>query len=1042
MIDIALLPVTVAQIPKIEILSIVSAIVGLIWIFVNLYMFYPLLHSLVPSRFRSRSYTHIIDADSSVPSSPPVFDILIPAYKEGDVIHKAITSVRNAEYPADSINLIVLTEPDDTETRDALSELADEYRFTTVVVHDEYPGEPNKPRALNYGFERTSGDIVGVVDAENMIAPGLFAKASEAINAEGCDYVQGRVDMTNEDDGWINTLFRAEYGHWYNYIVPAHFRTSYPIPLSGTTCFFSREALSAISDYRIQRYEEQEWVSMHTSESSTSESSPQIGQTTSESVAFDGSGEPDSGVCLPWHPENVTEDFELGLLLWEKGYELGLVKSVTSEESPLEVDAWLKQRTRWQKGKVQTFLQYLRHPPTEIGSKFHVLWQSVLPHLGPINILGFVFLVIIANGIRWTPGPIATTVLRIALLFIPVVAFTYVYGYWTTSDASIYRRGARALIVFVTLPLYWLLQWIADLRALKQVYVGDLHWEKTTHLTDDDRQEDLGPIERVIDIVYRGRLLLPVIALGLFLRLFRIGKESYWLDEIYSVVYRGQMPVQRILLLTQESHPPLYYVLLHYWTALLGTTPNAARSLSAIFGVGAIVAAYFLGKELFDHEAGLIVALLLAVSTFHIHQSRTVRMYTLLVLLTLISTYFFWRLVRTRSYSMAIWYVFTTWLLALSHLFAVFVVVAQNIYVITCWVISRESSPPLSLRYWFTIQSVVGLLALPWILLLSGRVLRVATGTGKGNIGWIQPPSLSYLVETVLVYFGHPNFYPIMAGNETTTIVSAVVAVLVVLIVIVTSISTRSTPWGKSGLRVLDAHEQYLLVLLIGTSAVIPLVLSYFLTPIFVIRNTIIASVALYFLFAGSLIRLRNAHIRYAIVALTVSAAIFTGATYIHADTEERWEQVVDTVDSQTDSSDLVILHPSWINTTFAYYTGEKDSAIMSVPQGETVRFTDGSTDRSVESDRLIHSPETIWVINYGSASIDSKPLLDTLRRSRYHHVSYTRTGIIEVYMFVSPEHDAEEGVSNETARGIETNKDRWVVDGNRATIRNGGEKA
>jgi cellulose synthase/poly-beta-1,6-N-acetylglucosamine synthase-like glycosyltransferase/uncharacterized membrane protein len=1008
------------RIPEIDVLSIISAVLGLIWIMVNLYMFYPLVRSLLPDRFRSQSFTHIVNADRSVPSSPPSFDILIPAYKESDVIHQAIASVRNAEYPNEHVNLVVLTEPGDTETRDALSKLADEYRFTTLVVPEEYPGEPNKPRALNYGFERTVGDIVGVIDAENIIAPGLFAKASEAVTDGGCDYVQGRVDMVNEDDGWINTLFRAEYGHWYNYIVPAHFRASYPIPLSGTTCFFSRDALSEISDCRIQKYgipwndHEREWLSTPTPERDS-----QSDHITSEPVAFDGSGVTEGSGCLPWNPENVTEDFELGLFLWDEGYELGLVKSFTEEESPLDVDAWLKQRTRWQKGKVQTFLQYLRNPPSEIDSKFHILWQSVLPHLGPINVLGVVFLLLIANMIPWSPGPVAAIILIITLFFIPVVMFVYVYGYWTTSDVSLRYRGFRAFIVFVSLPLYWLLQWIADIRALKQVYVGDLHWEKTTHLAQDEKlQQDLGTIDRIAVIVYRSRLLLPVVAVGLFFRLFRLGEQSYWLDEIYSVVYRGQMPVRRILLLTQESHPPLYYVLLHYWTGFFGTSPSSARLLSAIFGVGSIIAIYFLGKTLFDREAGLIVALLLAVSTFHIHQSRTARMYSLLVLLAIISTYFFWRLVRTRSYSMAIWYVVTTGLLALTHLFAVFVVVAQNVYVLTRWISSRESSPPISLRYWFTIQSVVGLLALPWILLLGGRILRVATGAGEGNIGWIRPPSLSYLIETVLVYFGHPNFYPIMGGTELTTIVSAGMAILAILVVFATSVSMQIDPWGDSGLRISDIHEQYLLVLLFGMSAVIPLVLSYLLTPVFVIRNTIIASVALYLLIAGSLVRLPNAHIRYAMVALMVSAALFTSVTYLHTDTEEKWEQVIENVDAQTDSSDLIILHPSWINTTFAYYTndGSSDSenpTVMSVSRSQTVQFADTSTKSgrmipkitNTKPDRLIHAPDTIWVINYGSASINSKPLLETLRQSRYRHVSYTRTGIIEVYVFVSPEH-------------------------------------
>jgi cellulose synthase/poly-beta-1,6-N-acetylglucosamine synthase-like glycosyltransferase/uncharacterized membrane protein len=1009
------------DLPRIDVLSVFAVLFGIVWIVVNIYMFYPLIRSWVLRWIRSHQRIHVTDATLTEQTDLSTIDLLIPAYKEGEVIDQAVSSVRNAEYPQENVNLIVLTEPGDSDTRDALEDIDTEYQFTTIVVPDEYPGDPNKPRALNFGFELTEGDIVGVIDAENEIAPGLFAKVNKAITEKGCDYTQGRVDMVNEQDGWLNTLFRAEYGYWYNYIIPAHFSAGYPIPLSGTTCFFARDVMYDISEFRIQKYgrpwstQEQDWFSDNRPEQYLPDNRP-----TREPVRSDGSGNVEFDGYAPWNPKNVTEDFELGLSLWTQGYELGLVKSITTEESPLETDPWIKQRTRWQKGKLQTFLQYLHQPPRTISAKFHVLWQSVLPHLGPINVLGVIFLLIIANLIPWSPGTYATILLTIATLFIPIVALVHVYGYWTTSDAPVHLRMLRACIVFAALPVYWLLQWTADVRALKQIYVGDLHWEKTSHLgQNDDLAPDGDIVDRLVAIVYHSRLLIPVLAVGMFLRVFRLGFRSYWLDEIYSVVYRGSMPVQQILTMTQESHPPLYYVFLHYWMQFFGTSPTATRLLSAIFGMGAIIAIYFFAMELFNREAGLIAAILLAVSTFHVHQSRTTRMYELLVLLAIVSTYFFWRMIRERSYSMTLWYIVSTWLLVLTHLFAVFVVIAQNFYVITLWLKTRNTSHSPSLRYWFSIQTITGLLAVPWIILLSDRVLQVATGSGESNIGWIQPPSLSYLIETFLVYFGHPNYYPIMAGTSLTTAVAICVIWLTVLVSLITIVSVQINPIeSRVNVQVPDMREKYLLFVLFVTSVGVPFVLSYLIVPVYVIRNTIIGSVAIYLFIAGSLVRLRSKHLRYVVVGMFVISGIITGATYMHADTEEQWEQVIDRIETNATSSDLVILHPSWINTTFKYYSTHEGYTVMDIPRGETVHISDNSirprrlaeTDTGVRTDTGVSNrsqsrlPTKIWVLNYAGGSINSEPLLSVLHQSRYHAEKYARYGIIEIYVFVLSE--------------------------------------
>src|SRR6056297_1890299 len=231
---------------------------GLAWLVTNIYNYYPVARGgigrLVTGETNGEiSFVGTDTIEFSDSSMRPTIDVFVPAYDEADVIHQSIKSIRNTAYPQEKLSLTVLLEPDDDATIARVKELAAEIDLALCIVPADYPGSPNKPRALNYGFEQTDGDIVGIVDAENVVSENLFDRVSKAIVAEQHDYVQGIVDMVNEEDGWKNLLFRAEYGYWYRFILPAFKRLGFPIPLSGTTCFFRRDVLDDISTKRTER---------------------------------------------------------------------------------------------------------------------------------------------------------------------------------------------------------------------------------------------------------------------------------------------------------------------------------------------------------------------------------------------------------------------------------------------------------------------------------------------------------------------------------------------------------------------------------------------------------------------------------------------------------------------------------------------------------------------------------------------------------------------------------------------------------------------
>ena len=126
-------------------------------------------------------------------------------------------------------------------------------------------------------------------------------------------------------------------------------------------------------------------------------------------------------------------------------------------------------------------------------------------------------------------------------------------------------------------------------------------------------------------------LILFITLAGGFLRVLLIGAKGMWLDETFSVwVASHSVPDMLRWIARIDPHPPLYYLLLHYWVAHYGDTPYYVRLFSALFSTITIPIIYLIGKRLSGAVVGLAAAVFLTVSPFHIYFAQEARMYTLL----------------------------------------------------------------------------------------------------------------------------------------------------------------------------------------------------------------------------------------------------------------------------------------------------------------------------------------------------------------------------------------------------------------------------
>ncbi|MBI3286892.1 MAG: glycosyltransferase family 39 protein, partial [Chloroflexi bacterium] len=179
--------------------------------------------------------------------------------------------------------------------------------------------------------------------------------------------------------------------------------------------------------------------------------------------------------------------------------------------------------------------------------------------------------------------------------------------------------------------------------------------------------------------------LAAIFSLGIALRLFRLGDQSLWLDEAFSVTLSRKPVLEMLrLIVLSDSHPPLYYLLLHFWM-ILGDSEVLVRLLSALLSGASILTMYALGRAMYSHSVGLTAALILALSPFHIWYAQEARMYALLSLGVLASAYFLVRALQTNHVKHWTGFVFTTTLALYSDTGAIWYVAAITLFGLLSW---------------------------------------------------------------------------------------------------------------------------------------------------------------------------------------------------------------------------------------------------------------------------------------------------------------------------------------------------------------------
>jgi cellulose synthase/poly-beta-1,6-N-acetylglucosamine synthase-like glycosyltransferase len=386
-------------------------------------------------------YTYNIPpSDSGAPEvfQPPrlSFTVMLPARHEEPVIGTTIGRIARANYPPGLLQILVVCAADDEGTiakaeakiRE-LGRLGAPRNISMVVFHD---GPINKPHGLNAALAQADKDIVTIFDAEDDIHPDVFNLVNTVMVNEQVRVVQAGVQLMNFDSSWWSALNILEYFFWFRSRLHYHARSG-ATPLGGNTVFFNRDVIRGLGG---------------------------------------------------WDEHNLTEDADIGLRLSAAGEKIRIVydhRYVTKEETPPTIRQFVKQRTRWSQGFMQTRKKGTwRDLPTRKQRflAFYTLFfpqvQAFLGFYIPISLLNMFFLKTPVLIAMISFFPVVTVICNFLIYAVGIYQFANDYGLKASPDIIL-------KMFFGWLP-YQLLVSFASIRATLRQLRGISNWEKTKHI--------------------------------------------------------------------------------------------------------------------------------------------------------------------------------------------------------------------------------------------------------------------------------------------------------------------------------------------------------------------------------------------------------------------------------------------------------------------------------------------------------------------------------------------------------------------------------
>jgi cellulose synthase/poly-beta-1,6-N-acetylglucosamine synthase-like glycosyltransferase len=397
--------------------------------FFKIFLTYNFFHN---DKNYDQSNFDLSEGDLSDPElEKPQYSALLPVLREERVvIEQLISSIKSMNYPTYMIEVFFLVESDDYICSSILESIQLDYTFSLLKIPKIKPY--TKAKACNFALNFCSGEILTIFDADDVPQPNQFLIVLNKFHEnKDISSIQCILNSYNCNSNLLTKFFSVEYSIWFKCLLKSLNSLKMPITLGGTSNYFKSSIIKKIS----------------------------------------------------WDSYNVTEDAELGVLFWLQNQKIIICDSKTLEEAPLSISAWIKQRSRWIKGFLQTYFSYISRK-----NFLHLNFINKIKFLIWMNF--FMFLPIFSQFIIFFI-PLKFIVLNFSshdfiknflwwLYFLNFIIYYFGQIYILLMNSKNFIVKLRFIDYFI-FPFYCFLNIFATYKGVWQFFTKPYFWEKTMH---------------------------------------------------------------------------------------------------------------------------------------------------------------------------------------------------------------------------------------------------------------------------------------------------------------------------------------------------------------------------------------------------------------------------------------------------------------------------------------------------------------------------------------------------------------------------------
>jgi cellulose synthase/poly-beta-1,6-N-acetylglucosamine synthase-like glycosyltransferase len=372
----------------------------------------------------------------------PLYSILLPVFMEEKlVLEQLFEAIEQFDYPKNKLQVLLILEAIDKTTINYTKSIKSKLNYEIIIVPDFTPR--TKAKACNYALNFVKGDYVVVFDADDIPSSNQLRLAYMKFMEENDSQLvclQAKLNYYNSNENLLTRLFSLEYAILFDKILPSLSQKNYPLPLGGTSNHFKTLVLKELRG---------------------------------------------------WDIYNLAEDAEIGMRLSFNGYKSKVIDSYTAEESPVTLFAWIKQRSRWFKGFIQTYLLYLQKShnlSNKIGSKKSFISLHFMLGLSTLSLILTPLMLVL--GVSVVLGYIEVSAETNEIIFDLTAASAI---FWITSNIYQSVKTFRASKFLKNIPFinkvvttivftpYYILHTVAAIYAVFDLIRRPFYWSKTKH---------------------------------------------------------------------------------------------------------------------------------------------------------------------------------------------------------------------------------------------------------------------------------------------------------------------------------------------------------------------------------------------------------------------------------------------------------------------------------------------------------------------------------------------------------------------------------